>query len=332
MRAQWLQSAWSVWQRRHTDGRIPHAILIAGPQGLGKRELAADLAGSLLCTTPQDDARPCGHCRACLLLAAGTHPDFYPVSFELNDEGKLRTEIIVDQMRRLSESLSKTSQFGGWRVAVIDPADGMNASSFNALLKTLEEPDAKAVLVLVSDRPSRLPATIHSRCQRIDLRFPPRAQALEWLANSGLRGSAAELVLDLAAGNPGLALRYGNAENRVRLESTLADLAAVAAGRASAHETAGQWIKDEPAERLLLSAQAIRVIAWAARGQGSAPKSAAALASLTAAAQFPKLAAWWDRANVVREQLKTPLRADLLLLELLREFRVAMQPPRDAKG
>jgi DNA polymerase-3 subunit delta' len=312
---------------------VPHAVLIAGPAGLGKRALAGDIGAALLCDARRPDGRACGACRACRLLAAGTHPDFRLISFEVNeDTDKLRTEIVVEQIRRLRDAMAQTSQFGGWRVALFDPADGMNTASFNALLKTLEEPAARAVLLLVSDRPALLPATIRSRCQRIELRFPPRAEALAWLAAGGLAEPLAIEALDLAAGNPGLAREYAEPAARARFEASVRDLVAVGSGKASAQDTALAWLKDkdEAGARLLLAAQAVRVAAWAARGQGGASKTLAALAGLTAGADFPKLAAWWDRANGLREQLRQPLRHDLLLLELLRDFRAVVQPPRVA--
>jgi DNA polymerase-3 subunit delta' len=335
MNAPWVEAAWAQWNRRVADDRVPHAVLVAGPAGLGKRALAADIGAALLCDARRPDGRACGRCRACLLLAAGTHPDFRRISFEVNeDTDKLRTEIVVEQIRKLRDAMAQTSQFGGWRVALFDPAEGMNTASFNALLKTLEEPAARAVLLLVADRPSMLPATIRSRCQRIDLRFPPRAEALAWLVAGGLAEPAATEALDLAAGNPGLAREYAEPSARARLEATVRDLVAVGSGKGSAQATAAGWLKDkdtsEAAMRLLLAAQAVRVAAWAARGQGGASKTLAPLAGLTAGADFPKLAAWWDRANGLREQLRQPLRHDLLLLELLRDFRAAVQPPRVA--
>lgn len=332
MAAPWLQGPWATWQRRLGEQRVPHAVLVAGSAGLGKRQLAAQICGSLLCAATALDARPCGDCRGCKLLTAGTHPDFYPIALQENTEGKLRTQIVIEQIRTLCDKLAQTSQFGGWRVALIDPADAMNTASFNALLKTLEEPEGNAVLLLVSDRPSQLPATIRSRCQRIDLRFPPREQALAWLQCHGIPVEAANQALDLAAGNPGLARAYGADAARVRLQSTLDDLFALARSKARAAEVAAAWIKDEPEERLLLAAQSLRVAAWSAQGQGPASGALSDLAGLTARLDFPKLAAWWDRANVVREQLKTPLRADLLLIELLRDFRAMVPVPQTAKG
>ncbi len=90
-------------------------------------------------------------------------------------------ELTVDQLRALGQRLALSSQFGGWQIAIIDPADAMNASAANALLKTLEEPCARLRHRAVADDPSRLPATIRSRCRRIDIPLPTRAEALAWL-------------------------------------------------------------------------------------------------------------------------------------------------------
>ncbi len=134
------------------------------------------------------------------LLAAGTHPDLVALSFGLRKDGVTRSEIVVDQIRDLSQRLSMASQFGGWQVVTIDPADAMNAAAANALLKTLEEPTPSTLLALVADEPARLPATIRSRCQRIDFLVPSREAALEWLRAEGVQDAPA--ALEAAGGNP----------------------------------------------------------------------------------------------------------------------------------
>ena len=164
--APWHSEAWTSLRARLSRGALPHALLLCGPEGLGKRAFAEAFVALALCEQRGDVA--CGRCRACQLLAAGSHPDRVRVGLEERDDGKLRSEIVVEQIRRLSERLAMTPQFGGLQLVLIDPAEAMNAAAANALLKTLEEPTRGTVIVLVSNAPGRLVATIRSRCQRIE--------------------------------------------------------------------------------------------------------------------------------------------------------------------
>jgi DNA polymerase-3 subunit delta' len=177
--------AWRSLSSALANGRLHHALLFAAPAGMGKRALVDAFAGAALCERRDAQGFACGACRACMLVAAGSHPDLVRVGLELRDDGKQRTEITIDQMRALSQRLSMSSQFGGLQIALVDPADRLNASAANGLLKTLEEPAASTVIVLVADDAARLPATIRSRCQRIDLREPSREEALAWLRGQG---------------------------------------------------------------------------------------------------------------------------------------------------
>ena len=171
----WQQSAWDGLMRRLGEQRLPHALLLGGGAGLGKRRLAGDLATALLCQTATGPW-PCGQCVGCTLMSAGSHPDFHEIGVE---EGS--RVIKVDAVRELGRSMGLKSQYGGFRVAIIAPAERMNASAANSLLKTLEEPPAGTVLILVADQPSRLPATVRSRCQRLDVHAPDgRAVRRQW--------------------------------------------------------------------------------------------------------------------------------------------------------
>ena len=317
--APWLAPAWETLAARIVAGTLPHAILLAGPAGLGKRAFATALEAALLCERRGEDGHACGTCRGCRLVHAGTHPDLHRVSFALNDKGEPRAEIIVSQVRELGETLMKTSQFGGWRVATIQPAEALNPNAANALLKVLEEPPHGAVLVLVADRPDRLIPTIRSRCQRIDARFPPRDVALAWLGQQQVPAADAEAALDLAAGNPGIARLFADAAVRALAGEVAKDLGGIASGQAASAEVAARWAKDRPEERLELATELVRLSAWQRAGAGRAGQGDAI--RLTAAADLFKVGAWWDRANLVRTQLATPLRADLLLFEVLDGFR-----------
>ncbi|MEJ7746474.1 MAG: DNA polymerase III subunit delta', partial [Luteimonas sp.] len=141
--APWQQRVYARACEAIDAGRLAHGMLFCGAAQLGKRVVAERLAQRLLCTASGADGEPCGECRGCQLFAAGTHPDYRFISFVMNKEGtRQRTEIVIEQIRELSEKLTLTPQYGGAQVVVIDPADAINHAACNALLKTLEEPVA----------------------------------------------------------------------------------------------------------------------------------------------------------------------------------------------
>lgn len=321
----WHSRAWSQLGGPLAAGRLGHALLLVGQVALGKRELGRALARRLLCTSPEHPAgMACGACRSCHLFEAGTHPDFADVGIELNEKtGKMRSEILVDQIRRLSQWFSLTAQFGGAQIAMIDPADGLRGAAANALLKTLEEPLPGRYLILVTARPASLPATIRSRCQRLELHVPAKIEAVDWLRAQGVEPCLVDDALYAAEGNPGLALAYLN-EGRLALRSEVQrDLAALASGRERPISVALRWADGAAAERLRFAAETARDIGraqWGGRTDGGL-----ASLGLTAAGDFPKLAEWFDEANRTRELLDAPLRADLLLTGLLQKWRPALQ-------
>jgi len=297
-------------------GRLGHAQLFCGPAQLGKRDVAVRLARRVLCESPVGiDA--CGACRSCRLLDAGTHPDYRFVSFIPNREGtKLRTEIVIDQMRELSTQLALTPQFGRAQVAIVDPADAINHAAANALLKTLEEPVPGRYLWLVTAHPARLPATIRSRCQRIEFRLPPGDEARAWLLAQGHAADDVDEALRAAHGHPGLAhdwLRNGGLELRRRVA---ADLHKLARAEATPQEVAQQWAGDEHADLRLRHAADLAV----ERARGLTDPHAAR-----------SLATWFDKANRSRELLRTTVRADLVLMELLTAWRATMRAGQEIR-
>nr|WP_193570433.1 DNA polymerase III subunit delta' [Luteibacter yeojuensis] len=306
----WHDEAWSRLQARRERGALPHALLLAGPAGLGKRDFLAAFVKGLLCQHPVQ-GMACGTCRACQLVAAGTHPDLVALSFGLRKDGATRSEIVVDQIRDLSQRLSMASQFGGWQVVTIDPADAMNAAAANALLKTLEEPTPSTLLALVADEPARLPATIRSRCQRIDFLVPPRETALDWLRAQGVADAAA--ALDAAGGNPGMARTWA-ADGALKQRGEVRhDLKALAAGRGDAMEVVKRWQAADPSRYLWFAAQAV-TDELRARASGTPPP-------LESQLDDEALDGWYTKANRARDALRGPLRADLVLLEVLAAWR-----------
>lgn len=209
----WQAEVWDQFARRWCLGTVPHAILIGGAVGLGKRELAWRVAASLLCPAERAGAEACGRCPACRQFTIGAHPDFFRVGLEPK-----RTMLRVEQIRELSSFIGLTSQYGGRKVALLEPAEHLSISAANALLKTLEEPPGDAALLLVSDQAGRLPATVRSRCVRFDVRAPPRAEGVRWLRRHS-QGQNPELALALARGRPMAARRWQDAG---RLERRLA--------------------------------------------------------------------------------------------------------------
>ena len=306
----WHAEHWARLQARRQRDALPHALLLCGAAGLGKRAFAQRFVQGLLCSESAG-GDPCGHCRSCLLVAAGTHPDVISLSFGLRKDGVLRSEIVVDQIRELSSRLAMRSQFGGWQVATIDPADAMNPAAANALLKTLEEPAAQTMLILLGDAPWRLPQTIRSRCQRIEFQLPAAADALTWLQAEGVRDAAA--ALDAAGGNPGLARAWAQDGALGRRLEVRKDLTALAAGRGQPLDVVKRWLDNEPAQRLWFAAQAAADEIKARSTERSGP--------LASAMDVEALGHWYNAVNRTRESLRGPLRGDLLLLELLAQWR-----------
>jgi DNA polymerase-3 subunit delta' len=220
----WHEALWTRMRASREAGRIAHAMLLAGPRGVGKRMFANRLASWLLCETGGAD--PCSRCRSCRLLQAGSHPDF----FRLQPEEDKR-DISIDAVRELSERLALTSNHRGLRVAVIEPADSLNLNGVNALLKTIEEPPAGSHLLLISERPMMLAATLRSRCQILRFGVPPFEQALAWLR--GRKPEAAETLLAQAHGAPLRALELIDSGAHEQRAEWARRLAAVATGHES---------------------------------------------------------------------------------------------------
>lgn len=176
----WHQTHWQQMTRLALQGQMSHAWLMIGPEGVGKRHFAQAFSAFILCENRNEYA--CGQCRSCQQLAAGHHPNAMHLQREVDEKtGKTKRDISVEQVRDLNERLSLSSHYGQAKIAVIDPADAFNSNSVNALLKTIEEPPSNSYLLLISERPQALAATLRSRCQRLRFAIPPIADSLKWL-------------------------------------------------------------------------------------------------------------------------------------------------------
>ena len=196
----WHAGARARLETALAGGRLPHGLLLHGPDGVGKEHFATVLAAGLHCSQRGSGLTPCGQCADCSLSRAASHPDLHWLR-----RPEDRKSIGVDAVRELGEQLGMTSMRSGHRVAIITPAHLMTHSAQNALLKTLEEPAEQRYLLLLSSRPQRLPATIRSRCQRLELALPERGVALDWLRARGHAEGSAASALAIAGGHPVLA-------------------------------------------------------------------------------------------------------------------------------
>lgn len=193
----WHKEVFTQIVQRYQSGRLPHALLFSGDAGVGKQQLAYSIAAFLLCRNAEHHA--CGQCSGCELLKAGTHPDLLQILPE--SEGK---QIKIEQIRSVQSNIGKTAQQGGYRVVIVQPADGMNANAANALLKNLEEPGENVLFILISSRLSALLPTVKSRCQHTPLPLPDQEQAKVWLQHQLDSHAAqhADSLLRMANGNP----------------------------------------------------------------------------------------------------------------------------------
>jgi len=222
----WLSKEMAALGAAYEADRMPHALLIHEAPGAGGDWLASWIAKRVLQTDRE------------------LHPDW--ISVRPSDESR---QIRIEQVRELGQELALTSHQGGYKVGVVSPADLLNRFAANALLKTLEEPPQRTVLILVATQPSRLPATILSRCQRVRVSAPSRAEAVSWLESTRGKGDW-NAVLDILGEAPMLAAESDfaavvqiGADARRGLEET-------ASGRSDPVSTAERWSREDPALRL----------------------------------------------------------------------------------
>jgi DNA polymerase-3 subunit delta' len=305
--APWVTPHWRRLGQSLQADRLGHGLLFAGPGELGQSALAEALAARLLCEAAHE-GEACGRCRGCHLRVAETHPDLLRISLLERDDGRLKTEIGIEQIRQLSQWFALTPQYGRALVALINPADLLSPAAANAVLKTLEEPAENRYLLLVASQLQRLPATLRSRCQKWLLQPPDRASAQAWLQTQSLSAGDAAEALDGSAGQPLAALELASGDGLALCREVAEQLVALAAGRAAPTEVASRWAQDRPDQRLRAAVAEVARRGWC--GQG-----------LTASGDFTKLAAWSRRADRARALLAAPLRHQLLLVELLQGWR-----------
>lgn len=223
----WQTIQWQQIMTRYQRDAMPHALLLAGPEGVGKRNFARTLTKRILCKQPNND-QPCGHCQSCHFIAAGGHPDCY----EIEPDGKV---IKIEQIRELVTALQQTAQQGGHQIVILHQADALNSAAANALLKTLEEPAGKTLILLISANPAALSATIRSRCQKLVFPLPTKMQLLEWLTPQIDKKIQLEWLIETTDHSPLRALALANEpEELAQYQQLQQDLAHFFMGEMSA--------------------------------------------------------------------------------------------------
>jgi DNA polymerase-3 subunit delta' len=312
----WLEAPMTSLAKAHAAQRMPHALLIHDAPGAGGPWLATWVARLMLCTGAAP--RPCGRCRACLQVQEGRHADL--LSIGLVDDSQ---QIRIDQIRELVREFALTSHEGGYKVAILDPADALNPFAANALLKTLEEPTADTMLILVAVQPSRLPATIMSRCQRIRVRPPAREQSLAWLAAN--RGEADwGAVLDVVGEAPFVAALLDPARVAELRAETLRTLEMARSGEADPASAAERWSRSELQLRLACLenwlTQCIQR-SLAPPTVSTEVRSGAHTRAADSVINSRDLFHVLDRVHELKAALNTPMNRSLAIESLLRSLR-----------
>lgn len=335
----WLQTEWN--RLVALGARLPHALLFAGPPGLGKRDLASALAARTLCEAPAPQGEACGQCAACVLRLSGNHPDLFLLvpesereAGEEADDGKPEkaddttakaksTQIVIEQVRALQRSLSVTGHQSARRAIIVDPAEGMNVFTANALLKLLEEPPAGCLFILVSSAPRALLPTIRSRCQVWSFARPAGMVA-------GHDPALAELFA-LCGGLPLAAERLAAAGGIGFLNRFVADLAKLPGGdplRLAAQWE--QWLKSK--EALAAGFGMVQLTDWMQRWITDIatlrlggrvryfPREAQRMAALAGRASIAQVTTCYNDIAAIRRVARHPLNARLVLEDMLLRY------------
>ncbi|WP_153117464.1 DNA polymerase III subunit delta' [Rhodocyclus tenuis] len=319
--------------------QLPHALLFTGQRGIGKLELARAFAELLLCerTDGSTEGQACGRCAACNWLAQGNHPDFRLLQPAALDDSadeesgkgegesarrKPSAQITIDQVRALDDFLHVGAHRRGLRVILVNPAEAMNRATANALLKSLEEPMAGVLFLLVSSEPARLLPTIRSRCQVVPVARPEASLASAWLRAAGV--DDAERWLALAGGAPLRAVAMGDSEgggDRELLDALVGELSR--GDRLDALNAAAALDRVVKAEKA--PAALSRLVVWlqhwlcdltlAQAGQPARHfiREQPALQRLAKTAELRRLLAFNAKAIQYRSQAEQPLNSRLFL-------------------
>ncbi len=341
------EKAWSQLGERRAQ--LPHALLLTGQRGIGKFELARRFAESLLCENLTPALFACGSCLSCGWLAQGNHPDFRLVQpdamaedeSDAADSGgkkKPSQQITIDQIRELDDFLHVGTHRQGVRVVLVHPAEAMNRSTANSLLKSLEEPVPGTLFILVSNEPERLLPTIRSRCQQVPVALPERNRSEAWLAQAGIKDPGRWLAL--TGGSPLLAVELGAGDERELLDALLDELGKglrldPLAAAAALDRVIKAGKRSAPLKRLVEWGQKWLVdlcLLKTGQNQRYFLAQTEVLRELARSADLPDLLAFSRKAIQYRQQCEQPLNSRLFLEDFFLSYLALFQPARDGHG
>lgn len=314
----WQHGVWRHLSDYISQQRIPQALLLTGVPGIGKRHLAEIYAAALLCEAPAAQGFACGSCAACKLYQANTHPDY--LTIEPEEPGKA---IGIDRIRQLIVKLALKPQYEAHRLVIFQPADALNIASANAFLKCLEEPSERTCFILISDQPSKLPATIRSRCQQMRFEIPDGRLASDWLRQQGVKDNVDQL-LAMAQGAPLLAKCYAEQQYIPLRRECFEAWLQIAQGKGNLLMVAEQWQKQETIDLSVLLAW---VGSWLAdlvklahnvdEAQLDNPDFKKSLQALAERLELKRLYRYYDSVLRSRSLLATQLNKQLMTERLL---------------
>lgn len=236
----WNQTAFEQLQQQFRSGTMHHGLLLLGPDGIGRESFADEFARWALCQNHDSVDSACGTCKSCHLFEADSHPDYYLLAVEED-----KTQIAVDQVRQLITSLQESAHQNGWKVANVTQVSALNQSSYNALLKTLEEPQPNTLLILQTEQLQQVPATVRSRSQLLALKIEQQDEIKSWLEErKGHMTSELALALNLFPQAPYKAEDFANNGDAFKCGEFIFDFAFLVEGKETALTVADKWLAD----------------------------------------------------------------------------------------
>lgn len=236
----WQINLWQRFVNLKEQNRLPHAMIVTGVPRLGKKDFTDNLIKSVLCSAPQRSGEFCGECHSCQIFVAGNHPDH----IEIHQE-EFGIQIKIKQIQTLICKQKLTSIVSSWKTIVISPAHSMNTNANNSLLKLLEEPQKNTLIILVTSQIDKIPITVRSRCQNLNMPIPTFNQAMDWISQHSNHqiNETTKNILQLAKGSPLAAIDILNRNGAEHYRQVGLDFDNILSGSVNPITLTAHWIQ-----------------------------------------------------------------------------------------